>query len=176
MRVCMNQKERFIHGLAPLGNLFLILSLQELRREGMTYLSLYALERAVQATRELSSTYFSEASLRVESDLSDSEVSRACRTLKGAGLIRLARAEGDGRTRILIPTELGKRVLNRILAGAGQRLWTSIEEVGRFRRFHDATAHLRSAHKRLRGPLQISFFEKELTRKGKNRKRNGIGA
>lgn len=165
----MTQAERIVWELAGFGNLFLVLTLPEIRREGMTYLSLYALQRAVQVTKESSTSYFPEASLRDESGLSDYETSRACKVLEGAGLIRLAKAEGDGRIRLLIPTVLGKRVLARIMKAAGQRLWDSIEDVGRFRRIHDAIEHLRKAHHRLRGPLQISFFEKELQRKKSKR-------
>ena len=60
----MTQAERFVWELARFGNLFLVLSLPELRREGMTYLSLYALQRAVQATKESSTGFFLEASSR----------------------------------------------------------------------------------------------------------------
>ena len=87
---------------------------------------------------------FSLKPLRDESGRSDYKTSRACKVLEGAGLIRLARAQGDGRRRVLIPTDLEKRVLNRILKGAGQWLWDSIEDVGRLRRIHDATEHLRA--------------------------------
>jgi DNA-binding MarR family transcriptional regulator len=167
----MTQQERIVRELAGFGNLFLVLTLPEIRRQGMTYLSLYALQRAVQIAEENSGWYFPQVCLRNESGLSDYETSRACKLLEPAGLIQLAKADDDGRERLLIPTELGKRVLARIMRAAGQRLWDSIDDIGRFRRIREATEHLRRAHHRLRGPLQLSFFEKELTRKGRNRDR-----
>lgn len=62
------------------------------------------------------------------------------------------------------PTKRGKFILSTIMAAAGQRLSDSIDDVGRFRRIHEATDYLRKANKSLRGPLQLSFFEKELKR------------
>jgi DNA-binding MarR family transcriptional regulator len=148
--------------MAGFGNLFLVLTLPELRREGMTYLSLYALQRAVQISHEYPGQYYVQSWLRDETGLNDYETSRACAILVNGGLIQLAKAQGDKRTRVLIPTDRGRRTLTRIMATAGQRLWDGIDDVGRIRRVKEATDHLRMAHQRLRGPLQLSFFEKEL--------------
>jgi hypothetical protein len=52
---------------------------------------------------------------------------------------------------------------------AGQRLSASIDEIGRFRRIREATVLMKKAHGRLRGPFQLSFFEKEL--RGKRKKK-----
>lgn len=162
----MNQQERFVRELAGLGNLFLILTLPELRRQGMTYLSLYALQRAIQVSDEHSGRYYyPQSALRNESGLKDYETSRACSLLAKGGLIELSPAEDNRRERLLVPTERGKRVLAKIMVTAGQRLFDSIDEIGRFRRVQEATAHLRNAQKVLRGPLQLTFFEKELRRK-----------
>jgi DNA-binding MarR family transcriptional regulator len=158
----MKQQERFIRELSGLGNLFLVLTLPELRRQGMTYLSLYALQRAVQVSGEYSYEYYPASALRNESGLKDYETSRACSLLATGGLIELAPADNDARERLLVPTQRGKRILAKIMATAGQRLSNSIDDVGRFRRIREASQHLRMAHKRLRGPLQLSFFEREL--------------
>lgn len=157
----MTQQERLVRELAGLGNLFLILTIPELRRQGMTHLSLYALQRAVQVSGENSGKYYPQSALRNESGLKDYETSRACALLSNSGLIELASANDDARQRLLIPTQRGKRVLAKIIATAGQRLSDSIDEVGRFRRIQEAIAHVRRAHHLLRGPLQLSFFEKE---------------
>ena len=161
----MDQKERFIRELAGLGNLFLILTLPELRRQGMTYLSLYALQRAVHVAREHPHHYFPESSLRNETGLEDYETSRACTFLAKSLLVKLSPAADDGRERLLIPTERGERVLNKIMKTAGVRLSASIDEFGRFRRIREATMHMRKVHARLYGPFQLSFFEREARKK-----------
>jgi DNA-binding MarR family transcriptional regulator len=155
----MTHAERLVRELASLGNLFLILTLPELRRKGINFLALYALQRAVEVSRG-----YSQSALRMETGLKDYETSRACKQLAKGNLITLSPAADDARERLLIPTKRGKFILNTIMAAAGQRLSDSIDDVGRFRRIGDATRYLRRAHKSLRGPLQLSFFEKELRR------------
>jgi len=161
----MTRQERIVREMAGFGNLFFVLTLPELRREGMTYLSLYALQRAVQIAGEYFDSYYSQSGLRRETGLKDYEISRACTLLENGGLVKVRAAQRDGRERVLIPTDRGKRLLAKIMANAGQRLWDGIYDAGRIRRVKEATEHLRKAHHRLRGPLQLSFFEKELQRK-----------
>ena len=161
----MTRCERIDWEMSGFGNLFLVLTLPELRRRRMTYLSLYALHRAVKVGSKPTEGYYSHSWLRRETGLKDYETSRACTLLVNGGLVEIAQARGDGRERILIPTDQGKRVLQKIMENAGQRLWDGIDDVGRIRRVKEATEHLRKAHRRLRGPLQLTFFEKELQRK-----------
>jgi hypothetical protein len=151
--------------MSGFGNLFLVLTLPELRRQRMNYLSLYALQRAVKVGSRPSEGYYSHSKLRLETGLKDYETSRACAHLAKRRLVELAHAEGDGRERILIPTDRGKGVLTEIMASAGKRLWDGIDDVGRTRRVKGTIEHLRKAHRSLRGSLQLSFFEKELQRK-----------
>jgi len=54
--------------MAPSGNLFLLLTLPEMRRQGLTYLAFYALQRTVDVGE------FSEYWLRRETGLEDYEV------------------------------------------------------------------------------------------------------
>ena len=160
----MTRCERIVWEMSGFGNLFLALTLPELRRHRMTYLSLYVLHRAVKVGSKPAEGYYSHAWLRRETGLKDYETSRACTRLAKGGLIEIDHAQGDDRERILIPTEQGKRVLREIMEGAGRRLWEGIDDLGRIRRVKEVTEHLRKAHRRLRGPLQLTFFEKELQR------------
>jgi DNA-binding MarR family transcriptional regulator len=150
--------------MSGFGNLFLVLTLPELRRQRLTYLSLYALQRAVKVGSKQSQGYYSHSGLRSETGLKDYETSRACKLLVKRGLIEVSPAEGDGRERILIPTDRGREVLTQIMERAGKRLWDGIDDVGRTRRVREAIEHLRKAHRMLRGPIQLTFFEKELQR------------
>lgn len=74
---------------------------------------------------------------------------------------------------ILIPDDRGRRILNRILSAAGQRLWAGISAPGRIRRVKKTTDLLRSANRTLLGTLQLSFFDKDLwaDETGRNRAR-----
>src|SRR4051794_11427274 len=160
----MNRYERIVWEMSGFGNLFLVLTLPELRRHRMTYLSLYALHRAVKVGSNPTRGYYPHSWLRRETGLEDYETSRACTRLAKRGLVEIAHAQGDDRERILIPTDQGKRILQEIMESAGRRLWDGIDDLGQIRRVKEATEHLRKAHRRLRGPLQLSFFEKELRR------------
>ena len=160
----MTRYERIVWEMWGFGNLFLVLTLPELRRHRMTYLSLYALHRAVKVGSNARDGYYSHSWLRRETGLKDYETSRACTRLAKGGLVEIAHAQGDDRERILIPTDQGKRILQEIMESAGRRLWNGIDDLGRIRRVKEATEHLRKAHRRLRGPLQLTFFEIELQR------------
>ena len=69
-------------------NFFLVLTQPELRRQGMSFLSLYALQRAVERAKDPDGPY-SEQWLRSETGLEDYETSRACTLLVRSGLVRL---------------------------------------------------------------------------------------
>jgi DNA-binding MarR family transcriptional regulator len=159
----MTNSERFLAGIMGLGNLFLVLTLPEMRKQRINYLALFALQKTIDAQIEGFSG-LPESALRDETGLPDYEVSRACRLLVNAGLLKASRLPLDKRSKILVPTSLGKRVLARILSGAAQRLHDSIEDVGRFRRVQGAMEHLRQAQDKLHGQFQLSFFERELQR------------
>lgn len=161
----MTRQERIVHELASPGSLFLVLTLPELRRQGMTYLSLYALLRTIERASDRSGDCYSESWLRSETGLEDYETSRACRLLAKGGLVTASKAKEDGRIRELKPTERGRRILDRIISEAGRRLWTGIHHPGRIRRLKEATAHLRKANRILHGPFQLSFFDRDLSLK-----------
>lgn len=129
----------------------------------MNYLTLYVLQKTIAAEDEGFSG-LPEQELRDETGLPDYEVSKACRSLIGVGLLKTSASRSDKRARVLSSTPLGRRVWNRIVSAAAKRLRDSIEEVGRFRRVEEAVEHLRKARKKLHGSMQLSFFERELQR------------
>jgi DNA-binding MarR family transcriptional regulator len=142
--------------MAPSGNLFLLLSLPELRRQGMTFLAFYILQRTIEE-RE-----FFEFRARQETGLDDFEVSRACTFLAQSGLIEKKKHTADGRLRFLTPTDRGIRVLNKILSTAAERLEDGVPRSGRLRRLSEATHFLQQGNSMLLGPLQLSFFDTDL--------------
>ena len=85
MQVSLAECKRLLREIAPSGNLFLIVSLQELRLQGLSFIAFYALQRTIQAQRLF------ESSLRRETGLEDYEISRACKFLSGSGLIEIGR-------------------------------------------------------------------------------------
>ena len=157
--------------MAPVGNLFLLITLPELRRQGVTYLALYALERAVEAESVGPSNRLTEERLRRETGLADYATSRACALLARKGLIEISRANSDGRVRALTPTDRGKQILGQILAAAALRLWDATPRAGRIRRMCEATEALRRANKILHGSMQLSFFDRDLFPKERKRSR-----
>ncbi len=166
----MTKQERIVRAMATSGNLFLLISLPELRRQGLTYLAFYALQRAVEIAGH-SADSFSEHRLRSETGLADYETSRACTLLERSGLVTFSKAEGDGRIRLLEPTARGHRVLDKILSTAANRLWDGIPRPGRIRRVTEATEALWRANGILLGPLQLSLFDKDLFPKRPQRNR-----
>jgi DNA-binding MarR family transcriptional regulator len=158
----MNRRERFVYSLAPTGNLFLLITLPELRREGLTYLAFYALQRAIEVADSSPPERYTEHWLRSETGLKDYETSRACALLGRSGLVRLSRAGEDARVRELTPTERGRKLLAKIISNAADRLWNGIGPAGRTRRFREVAAALKSANHVLHGPLQLSFFDREI--------------
>jgi DNA-binding MarR family transcriptional regulator len=170
--ISMTKQERFVKAMATSGNLFLLITLPELRRQGMTYLSLYGLQRTVEIANRGSANRFSEYWLRSETGLADYETSRACSLLEKSGLVKVSKDAEDGRVRLLTPTPRGRRVLDKILSTAANRLWDGIQHPGRIRRMTEATEALRRANRILLGPLQLSFFDKDLFPKEPRRNRS----
>jgi len=157
--------------MAPTGALFLLLTLLELRRQGLTYLALYALMRTIQVAERPDTGYGFDA-LRNETGLESYEVSRACALLWTSELVQIRRAGEDGRKKILVPTKRGRQILNRILSTAADRLWSGTPHAGRIRRVKETAELLRRANDTLLGSLQLSFFDKDLFEK--NSKRKGV--
>ena len=113
--------------MAPSGNLFLLLTLPELRRQGLTFLAFYILQRTIDE-RE-----FFELWVRRETGLDDYEVSRACSFLAQSGLIRKEKYQADARIRVLTPTDRGVLVRDKILSTAAERLKEGVPRSGRLR-------------------------------------------
>ena len=103
------QCNQLVQAIAPSGNLFFLLSIQELRRQGLTFLAFYILQRTIEE-RELS-----EYGIRQETGLDDYEVSRACTFLGHSGLTRKRKSEADARVRLRTPTNRGIRIWNQVL-------------------------------------------------------------
>ncbi len=158
----MTRQERIASALVGPGSLFLVMTTPELRRQGMTHLSLYALQRAVEEAEARPGQRYSEQWLRRETGLKDYETSRACTLLVKSDLVTVAKHPGDGRVREFVPTDRGRRVLQRVIEEAGRRLWEGIQPRGRIRRVKQVTDHLRRANRILREDIQLSFFDKDL--------------
>ena len=47
------KSKQLIRSIAPSGNLFLLLLLQELRHQGITFIAFYALQRVIESTGDL---------------------------------------------------------------------------------------------------------------------------
>ena len=169
-RFLMTRQERIAHAMAPTGNLFLVLILPELRRQGMSHLSLYALQRTVEKADDGSGIRYSEKCLRTETGLEDYETSRAFGLLISRHLVMVRKDPNDRRVRELIPTDKGRTALKKILEQAGRRLWDGIQDQGRSRRVKQVTEHLRKANRILHGEFQLSFFDKDLFPKATKRR------
>jgi hypothetical protein len=89
----MTRQERVASALAVPGNLFFVLIQPELRREGMTFLALYALQRVVEKADD--GGVYSERWLRSETGLKDYETSRACRSLAKSELVTASQDPDD---------------------------------------------------------------------------------
>jgi len=148
--------ERLVRAMAPSGNLFFLLSLQELRRQGLTFLAFYILQRTIEERA------FFEVWARRETGLDDYEVSRACALLARSGLIEKKKYGADARVRVLTPTDRGVHVLNTILSTAAERLKEGVPRSGRLRRVSEAAQLLQEGNSILLGPLQLSFFDTDL--------------
>jgi len=148
--------ERLVQAMAPSGNLFFLITLQELRRQGLTFLAFYILQRTIEERK------FLEFWVRRETGLDDYEVSRACTFLAQSGLIQKKKHAADARVRVLTPTDRGVRVLDKILSTAAERLKDGVPRSGRLRRVSEAAQLLQEGNRILLGPLQLSFFDTDL--------------
>jgi DNA-binding MarR family transcriptional regulator len=155
----MKKMEPVVHALAPLGNLFLVVTVPELRREGMTYLSLYALQRAIEIADTSTTRHFTQEMLRTETGAPTYEASRACGFLTASELLEMGRDPQDKRVRVLIPTARGRRALHRIFSGAARRLWSGIPSEGQVRRMAEITEALLEVQRMLRGEFQLCFTD-----------------
>jgi DNA-binding MarR family transcriptional regulator len=159
MQVSLVKCKQLLRAIAPPGNLFLLLTLEELRRQGLTFIAFYALQRAIEYPG------CSESALRQETGLEDYEISRACRFLETSGLIVIGPAEKDRRFRVLRPTKLGIKVHGQVLSAAAKRLQKDFSSGDRpsiaaeNRRLKEAAELFRRGNRTLRGPFQISFLD-----------------
>ena len=164
----MTRQERLLRAMAPVGGLFLLATLPELRRQGLGPLALYALERTVQESRPWRGEGFSVSALRCETALPAYEISKACALLKKSNMVTVLRVAENGRERILMPTERGIRILDKILAAAANRLWDKLPGPARGRRVSETTRILRRASDKLLGPIQLSIFDKCVSPRPRN--------
>ena len=148
--------KQLVHAIAPIGSTFLLLVLPELRKQGLTFLAFYALQRVLEESE------FTEQSLRIETGLEDYEVSRACKLLVHSDLATIARSKTDRRVRCLRPTARGERFCDQVLLAVAQRLQNGIPASGRQRRFSEAAELFRRGNRTLRGGLQLSFLDSDL--------------
>src|ERR1039458_4694256 len=116
MQASLATCKQLLRALAPSGNLFLLLSLQELRRQGLTYIAFYVLQRAIESSGSYASA------LRQETGLADYEISRACKFLEVSGLIVMGRDDQDRRVRVLRPTKQGIKIHDQVVSAAAKRL------------------------------------------------------
>lgn len=159
MRVSLPECKHLVRAIAPSGNLFLLLLLEELRRQGMTFIAFYVLQRVLEEPG------ISQFQLRRETGLENHEISRGCKFLADSGLIKIGRAAVDRRIRVLRPTSRGKKIQGHVLSEAAKQLrkGLSIDDgfrlVGENRRLMEATESFRMGNRTLLGPLQLSFFD-----------------
>jgi DNA-binding MarR family transcriptional regulator len=159
MQVSLVSCKQFLRAIAPSGNLFLLLTLQELRRQGLTFIAFYALQRAIEYSGS------SASALRQETGLADYEISRACKFLVSSGLVVMSRDERDGRVRVLRPTKLGIKIHDQVVLAASKRLQKDFSSEDRLsiaaenRRLSEAAEFFRRGNSTLRGPFQVSFLD-----------------
>jgi DNA-binding MarR family transcriptional regulator len=159
MRVSLVKCKQFLRAVAPSGNLFLLLTLQELRRQGLTFIAFYALQRTIEYSGS------SASALRQETGLADYEISRACKFLVSSGLVVMSRDETDGRVRVLRPTKLGIKIHDQVLVAGAKRLQKDFSSEDRLsvaaenRRLTKAAELFRRCNSILRGPFQVSFLD-----------------
>lgn len=156
MQVSLKKYARLVRAMAPSGNLFFLLTIRELRRQGLTFLAFYVLQRTVEELE------ISECWLRRETGFENYEVSRACTFLANSGLIGLRKSNADARFRLLTPTARGRRVHDQVLSAAAQQFEQGLPAPGRLRRLSEAIHLLRKGNQILLGPLQLSFFDVDL--------------
>ena len=159
MQVSLIQCKQLLRAMAPSGNLFLLLTLQELRRQGLTYIAFYVLQRTIESSGSYAST------LRLETGLADYEISRACKFLEVSGLVVMSRYEQDRRVRLIRPTKQGIKVHAQLVSAAAKELQKDfstdygVPVATENRRLTEATECFRKGNRTLRGMFQISFFD-----------------
>ena len=159
MQVKLVNSKQLLRAIAPCGNLFLLLTLEELRKQRLTFIAFYALQRAIEH-----SGCFASA-LRQETGLEDYEISRACRFLEKSGLVVIGRAKEDRRVSVLRPTPLGLKIHNRVLSAAAKKLQKDFSSQDRDliptenRRLKEAAELFRQGNHTLRDPFQVSIFD-----------------
>ena len=159
MRVSLANCKHLVSAIAPSGNLFLLLLLQELRQQGITFIAFYVLQRVIEEPG------ISEFQLRRETGLETYEISRGCKFLAVSGLIMIGRGPEDRRVHVLRPTSRAKKIRSQVLSEAAKQLrkGLSIDDgfhgVGANRRLIEATESFRIGNRTLLGPLQLSFFD-----------------
>jgi len=159
MQVVHKKFQRLIRAIAPSGNLFLVLIVTELRRQGITFLAFYVLQRCVEELE------VSAYNLRCETGLPDYEVSRACRFLAESGLVEIGKSARDARVRVLKSTDRGRRVHDQVLLAAARQFEMGVPAAGRLRRLSEAAQLFHRANRVLLGGLQLSFFDVDLFEK-----------
>jgi DNA-binding MarR family transcriptional regulator len=159
MQVSLVKCKQLLRAIAPSGNLFLLLTLQELRRQGLTFIAFYARQRTIEYSGS------SASALRQETGLADYEISRACKFLADSGLVVIGPAEKDRRARVLRPTKLGIKIHDQVLSAAAKRLQKDFSSEDRLsisaenRRLTEAAEFFRRGNRTLRGPFQVSFLD-----------------
>jgi len=162
MQVKLANCKQFLGAIAPSGNLFLLLTLQELRHQRLTFIAFYVLQRTIEEKG------FSESALRRETGMADYEISRACKLLASRGLVEIGRTKEDKRVRVLRPTELGIKIQDQVLLAAAKRLQQSfpvpvekddLSGAGDNRRLAEAAQSFRDGNRTLRGAFQVSIFD-----------------
>jgi DNA-binding MarR family transcriptional regulator len=162
MQVSLVKCKQFLRAVAPSGNLFLLLTLQELRRQGLTFIAFYVLQRTIEYSGS------SASALRQETGLADYEISRACKFLISSGLVVMSRDEKDRRVRVLRPTNLGIKIHDQVLVAGAKRLQNDFSSGDRLpisaenRRLTQAAELFRRGNSTLRGSFQVSFLDTHL--------------
>jgi DNA-binding MarR family transcriptional regulator len=156
MQVVQRKFQRLIRAIAPSGNLFLVLTVTELRRQGITFLGFYVLQRCIEELE------ISAYTLRCETGLPDYEVSRACRFLAKSGLVEIAKSARDARVRVLKSTDRGRRVHDQVLLAAAKQFEIGAPAAGRLRRLSEAAQLFQKGNRVLLGGLQLSLFDVDL--------------
>ena len=163
MRVSLPNCKHLVRAIAPSGNLFLLLLLQELRRQGITFIAFYVLQRVIEEQG------ISQFQLRRETGLENYEISRDCKILADSGLIKIGRAAGDRRIRVLRPTNRAEKIRGQILSEAAKQLQKGLsiddgfQGMGENRRLVEASESFKVGNRTLLGPLQLSFFDTQPT-------------
>jgi DNA-binding MarR family transcriptional regulator len=159
MRVSLTKCKHLVRAIAPSGDLFLLLFLQVLRRQGITFIAFYVLQRVIEGPG------ISQFQLRRETGLENYEISRDCKFLADSGLIKIGRAAKDRRIRLLRPTSRGEKIRGHVLSEAAKQLQKGLSiddgfhDAGEHRRLKEAAESFRMGNRTLLGPLQLSFFD-----------------